>query len=105
MVTMHRLSSYGHTNIPTYLPTYLPTNPNREFSRLQRNLMDLLQEQKSELDSLREKGLELETATATTAAAATATAMKVCTFGCMYVCMYVCLDVCGIEYQQKYNHS
>lgn len=29
---------------------------NREFSRLQKNLMDLLQEQKYELDNLREKG-------------------------------------------------
>ena len=41
----------------------------REFGRLQRNLMELLQEQKFELDSLREKGIELETATATSAAA------------------------------------
>jgi len=48
----------------------------REFSRLQRNLMELLQEQKFELDSLREKGIELETATATSAAAAAATAHK-----------------------------
>lgn len=48
----------------------------REFSRLQRNLMELLQEQKYELDSLREKGIELETATATSAAAATATALR-----------------------------
>ena len=48
----------------------------REFNRLQRNLMELLEEQKYELDSLREKGIELETATATSAAAATATAMK-----------------------------
>ena len=48
----------------------------REFSRLQRNLMELLQEQKYELDSLREKGIELETATATSAAAAAATAQK-----------------------------
>ena len=48
----------------------------REFSRLQRNLMELLQEQKYELDTLREKGIELETATATSAAAATATALR-----------------------------
>ncbi|KAH8048111.1 hypothetical protein JL722_12710 [Aureococcus anophagefferens] len=48
----------------------------REFSRLQRNLMELLQEQKYELDALREKGIELETATATSAAAATATALR-----------------------------
>lgn len=48
----------------------------REFRRLQQNLMQLLMEQKLELDSLREKGIELETATATSAAAATATAMK-----------------------------
>merc|ERR1712159_613180 len=39
----------------------------REFSRLQRNLMELLQEQKYELDTLREKGIELETATANSA--------------------------------------
>merc|ERR1712000_394324 len=43
----------------------------REFRRLQKNLMQLLLEQKQELDELREKGIELETATATTAAAAT----------------------------------
>ena len=30
----------------------------REFQRLQRNLMELLQEQKYELDALREKGIE-----------------------------------------------
>lgn len=48
----------------------------REFSRLQRNLMELLQEQKSELDMLRDKGIELETATATSAAAAVATAQR-----------------------------
>merc|ERR1719197_1115718 len=48
----------------------------REFTRLQRNLMELLEEQKSELDQLREKGIELETATATSAAAAVATAHK-----------------------------
>lgn len=46
----------------------------REFTRLQRNLTELLAEQKSELDSLREKGVQLETATATSAAAAAATA-------------------------------
>ena len=31
----------------------------REFTRLQRNLMELLQEQKYELDVLREKGIEV----------------------------------------------
>ena len=46
----------------------------REFSRLQRNLTELLQEQKAELDSLREKGIQLEAATATSAAAAASTA-------------------------------
>jgi predicted nucleic acid-binding Zn-ribbon protein len=39
----------------------------REFNRLQRNLMELLTEQKAELDAIREKGLQLETATATSA--------------------------------------
>ena len=48
----------------------------REFRRLQKNLMQLLMEQKQELDDLREKGIELETASATTAAAAVATAQK-----------------------------
>ena len=48
----------------------------REFRRLQANLMQLLSEQKTELDDLRGKGIELETATAMTAAAATATALK-----------------------------
>lgn len=48
----------------------------REFRRLQSNLMQLLSEQKQELDSLREKGIELETATALTASAAVATANK-----------------------------
>lgn len=48
----------------------------REFRRLQGNLMQLLLEQKQELDSLREKGIELETATAMTASAAVATANK-----------------------------
>ena len=46
----------------------------REFQRLQRNLMELLAEQKHELDNLRERGIELETATATSAAAAAKTA-------------------------------
>ncbi|GBG33418.1 Ankyrin repeat domain-containing protein 27 [Hondaea fermentalgiana] len=46
----------------------------REFQRLQRNLMELLEEQKAELDSLRERGIELESATASSAAAAAATA-------------------------------
>lgn len=48
----------------------------REFARMQRNLMELLEEQKLELENLREKGIELEAATATSAAAAAATAMK-----------------------------
>ena len=48
----------------------------REFQRLQRNLMELLEEQKFELDSLRNTAIELETATATSAAAAAATAHK-----------------------------
>ena len=47
----------------------------REFARLQRDLMELLEEQKKELDHLREKGVELEVATATSAAAAKNTAM------------------------------
>jgi pimeloyl-ACP methyl ester carboxylesterase len=46
----------------------------REFQRLQRKLMELLEEQKLELDNLRAKGVELEVATATSAAAAAATA-------------------------------
>jgi hypothetical protein len=41
----------------------------REFARLQKNLLELLTEQKAELDSLREKGLQLEVATATSAGA------------------------------------
>ncbi|GLD95052.1 hypothetical protein PINS_up003677 [Pythium insidiosum] len=48
----------------------------REFARMQRNLMELLEEQKLELEHLREKGIELEAATATSAAAAAATALK-----------------------------
>lgn len=48
----------------------------REFGRLQRHLMELLEEQKLELENLRGKGMELETATATSAAAAAATAAK-----------------------------
>ncbi|KAL0587058.1 hypothetical protein ABG067_003398 [Albugo candida] len=48
----------------------------REFTRLQRNLMELLNEQKLELENLREKGIELENATATSAAAAAITATK-----------------------------
>ena len=48
----------------------------REFNRLQRNLMELLHDQKFELERLREKGIELEVATATSAAAAAATANK-----------------------------
>ena len=46
----------------------------REFQRLQRNLMELLEEQKNELDELREKGIQLESATASSAAAAAKTA-------------------------------
>lgn len=42
----------------------------------QRNLMELLAEQKRELDLLREKGVQLETAAATSAAAAAATAQR-----------------------------
>ena len=45
----------------------------REFQRLQRNLMELLEDQKSELENLREKGVELEVATSSSAAAAAAT--------------------------------
>ena len=48
----------------------------REFARLQRDLMKLLEDQKFELDELRGKGIELETATATSAAAAAAAARK-----------------------------
>lgn len=43
----------------------------REFARLQRNLMELIDEQKYELEMVREKGIELETAVATSAAATT----------------------------------
>lgn len=42
----------------------------------QRNLMELLSEQKRELDIVREKGVQLETAAATSAAAAAATAQR-----------------------------
>ena len=45
----------------------------REFQRLQRNLMELLEDQKLELENLREKGVELEVATSSSAAAAAAT--------------------------------
>ncbi|CAM9197345.1 unnamed protein product [Chrysoparadoxa australica] len=48
----------------------------RECKRIQQNLMVLLAEQKKELDTIREKGVQLETATATSAAAATATAQR-----------------------------
>ena len=48
----------------------------REFARLQRNLMELVEEQKYELEQVREKGIELETAVATSAAAASAAAEK-----------------------------
>lgn len=43
---------------------------------IQRNLMELLSEQKRELDIVREKGVQLETAAATSAAAAAATAQR-----------------------------
>lgn len=45
-----------------------------EFARLRKNLMVLLDEQKTELDNLREKGVELEAATVQSAVAAAATA-------------------------------
>jgi septal ring factor EnvC (AmiA/AmiB activator) len=48
----------------------------REITRIQTNLMSLLEEQKNELDTLRDTGLQLETAAATTAAAAAATAQR-----------------------------
>ena len=48
----------------------------REFNRIQRDLMELLNEQKYELDQLREKGIELETATSTSAKVASETAQK-----------------------------
>eukprot|EP00752_Nemacystus_decipiens_P018599 g16677.t1 len=48
----------------------------REFGHMQRNLMELLSEQKRELDIVREKGVQLETAAATSAAAAAATAQR-----------------------------
>eukprot|EP00752_Nemacystus_decipiens_P014642 g13039.t1 len=47
-----------------------------EFRRMQSNLMELLREQKLELDSVKEKGIQLEVATATSAAAASATAQR-----------------------------
>eukprot|EP00903_Cladosiphon_okamuranus_P015481 g14292.t1 len=48
----------------------------REFGHMQRNLMELLSEQKRELDIVRQKGVQLETAAATSAAAAAATAQR-----------------------------
>ena len=48
----------------------------REFNRIQRDLMELLNEQKYELDQLREKGIELETATSTSAKVASETAQR-----------------------------
>ena len=48
----------------------------REFDRLQRDLMELLHDQKFELEQVRAKGIELETATAASAASAEATANK-----------------------------
>ena len=50
----------------------------REFQRLQKNLMELLEEQKVELDNLCAKGVELEVVTGTAAAAAAATVCSVC---------------------------
>ncbi|CAM9386908.1 unnamed protein product [Ectocarpus sp. 6 AP-2014] len=47
-----------------------------EFRRMQANLMELLREQKLELDAVKEKGIQLEVATATSAAAASATAQR-----------------------------
>eukprot|EP00903_Cladosiphon_okamuranus_P006198 g6095.t1 len=47
-----------------------------EFHRMQANIMELLREQKMELDSVKEKGVQLEVATATSAAAASATAQR-----------------------------
>ncbi len=46
----------------------------REFARIQRDLMELLEEQKKELDNVREKGVELETAMMTSAKASQRTA-------------------------------
>ena len=48
----------------------------REFARLQRDLMSLLNDQKDELHDLRKKGLEVETAAILSAEAASATAKK-----------------------------
>ena len=50
----------------------------RGFQWLQKNLMELLEEQKVELDNLRAKGVELEVVTGTAAAAAAATVCSVC---------------------------
>ncbi|CAN0323975.1 unnamed protein product, partial [Ectocarpus sp. 8 AP-2014] len=47
-----------------------------EFRRMQTNLMELLREQKLELDAVKAKGIQLEVATATSAAAASATAQR-----------------------------
>ncbi|CAB1116477.1 unnamed protein product [Ectocarpus sp. CCAP 1310/34] len=47
-----------------------------EFRRMQANLMELLREQKLELDAVKEKGVQLEVATATSAATASATAQR-----------------------------
>jgi len=48
----------------------------REFAHLQRNLMELLSEQKFELDAIKARGLELEVRSATAASAAQATALR-----------------------------
>lgn len=48
----------------------------RECARLQRDLMELVDEQRYELELIREKGIELETAVSTSAAASAAAASK-----------------------------
>lgn len=65
--------SHG-TPLPPPVPGYYGTA--NAFSKQQRNLMELLSEQKRELDHVREKGVQLETAAATSAAAAAATAQR-----------------------------
>ncbi|CAM9277713.1 unnamed protein product, partial [Scytosiphon promiscuus] len=60
----------------------------REFGHMQRNLMELLSEQKRELDIVREKGVQLETAAATSAAAAAATAQRARDHEAKAACMY-----------------
>eukprot|EP00953_Heterococcus_sp_UTEX-ZZ885_P003174 2237-Heterococcus_DN1.PRE.3 len=60
----------------TATTTLLLLQQGREFTRIQTNLMSLLEEQKNELDALRDTGVQLESAAATTAAAAAATAQR-----------------------------